>query len=116
MKHLFNVTLLALALPVTGLAAETCTFTTECLEGEACAETSFMAEVTTGADKTATFTTDAETLKGQMLASDDNIHFAFEHATAAHLLTQYPDGQARYTVHLDGPFTITYHGSCEGQS
>ena len=50
-----------------------------------------------------------------MIASDDNLHYVFAGATAAHLLTEYPDGSARYSIHMDGPFTITYHGTCEGE-
>lgn len=95
-------------------AATTCTFTQECIEGEACAETSYTAEITAAEGDTLTFSTDAETLQGHMIASDDNLHYIFEAASAAHLLTDYPDGAARYTIHMDGPFTITYHGTCEG--
>lgn len=99
------------------LAANTlCTFTTECLEGEPCAETNFTAHHTPAEGKIVTLTTDAETLEGRMIASDDNLHFYFEAPSAAHLLTEYPDGAARYTVHMDGPFTITYHGVCEEQA
>ena len=107
---------LVLALTPAPLWATTsCSFTTECLEGEACAETAFEVSRAAGDGESVILTTDAETLAGHMIASDDNFHFIFEAPSAAHLLTEYPNGAARYTIHMDGPFTITYHGQCEGR-
>ncbi len=111
-----RVILLILALSVAGpsVAATTCLFTQECLEGEACAETSYRVELVAGDGQVIQLISDAETLEGRMIASDDNLHYVFEAPTAAHLLSEAPSGAARYTIHLDGPFTITYHGTCEG--
>ncbi len=102
-----------LAFAASAQAGTLCTFDTECLEGEGCGPTTFIAERGVSTGDVVTLTTDAESLQGHMIASDDNQHFVFEAPTAAHLLTEYPGGAARYTVHLDGPFTITYHGICE---
>ena len=95
-------------------AATTCVFTQECLEGEECAETSYNAEISAAGGETLTLTTDAETLEGRKIASGDNLHYVFETPSAAHFMTNFADGAARYTIHMDGPFTITYHGTCEG--
>ena len=95
-------------------AATTCVFTQECLEGEECAETSYTAEIAAGDGDTLSLSTDAETLPGRVTASGDTLHYLFEGASAVHFLTDYSDGMARYTIHMDGPFTITYHGTCEG--
>lgn len=116
MRALFTTGLIAFALPIAAMAKDVCTFTSECMEGEACAETSYAAEVAPAQDGTFSFTTDAETLTGQMVAAGDTAHFLFEGSSAAHFVTRYTDGAARYTVHMDGPFTITYHGMCEEAS
>ena len=106
--------ILFLVLGAPAFAATQCTFDRECLEDDACGETNYGAEIVAGDANTLSLITDAETLTGRMIASDDNLHYIFEAPSAAHLLTEYPDGAARYTIHMDGPFTITYHGTCKG--
>jgi len=107
---------LGLALFAAPVVAETtCTFTTECLEGEACNDTTLSATVSQGEGETLRWETDAETLDGFLIAAGSSLHYVFEGTSAAHLMTHYEDGAVRYSVHMDGPFTITYHGTCEGK-
>lgn len=113
MRHLIAVLTALAAAPAT--ANTVCTFTTECLEGEACNETS--TQVTLAPDTRAngswTMTTEAETLQGEGFQSEGPSHLVFLSETTGHFLSIDGDFNARYSIHMDGPFSITYHGTCE---
>lgn len=99
---------IVLALPSMAFAAETtCTFTMECFETEACAETQF--SVTLSEDQT-TMVTDFGDLavvyaEGPVLLAQD--------ANASYLLTTLPDGARLSTQMADAPMVVTYLGQCE---
>lgn len=88
--------------------AETCAFTVECFEEDACAETAFVMEV-----KDDEFTTDAETIAMTKTGSETTTVYIGETVSAIHVLAQGPQGDARYSVHLfDEPMMVNYVGSC----
>ncbi|MEL7026687.1 MAG: hypothetical protein AAGO57_05580 [Pseudomonadota bacterium] len=119
-------TLLAVAcvLPGMALADMQCRFDSECIAGEACVETAFDLTIETalipgtlaaegGFPTDDRIVTDAETIAvtwdgaGPALAAFGSTGSAF------HLISIAPDGSARYSAHLPGPFTLTYLGRCE---
>lgn len=93
-----------------------CQFDQECLEGESCNSTSFELTVRHSDAMAFELETIAESVPGIVF---DNRHpdaastLLAASATAHHLLTISPEGAARYTVHMQGPFAVTYLGSCE---
>lgn len=100
---------------VSQIAIVGCDMTLECLEQEACAETSFGITVLQDADIPTRYLieTGSETLEATALLEGTRGHLLATTGTAAHLLSIYPDLDARYSVHLAGPYSITYHGQCE---
>lgn len=96
--------------------AGVCRFDLECFEDEPCAGTSLSFEVTQNPEKPAQMqmVTDAETLQGVGFRREGPRHVVFFGDTAAHLLTIYANGTARYSAHMEGVLAITYHGTCEG--
>ncbi|MEL6608985.1 MAG: hypothetical protein AAFO93_08745 [Pseudomonadota bacterium] len=107
-RSLLTAGLLFGALPA--LASETCTFTTECFESEACAETAF--EMSIEGD---TLITDAETIPVTSGGSATKGVFVGYTASAFHVLTREIDGEARYSTHIfDGMMMVNYLGTCEG--
>lgn len=105
-----HFTLMAtLALTATGALAETCTFTTECFEAEACQETNF--EITIEGD---TLVTIAETIPVTSGGSDTKGVFVGYTSSAFHVLTREKSGPARYSTHIfDGMMMVNYMGTCE---
>jgi len=120
--------ILMLALTSMPLAAEeaSCTFQTECLEGETCNETSFsMTYLVTSCPRDPgprgiVAQTDFGDLSGQEVSlSCQTLANASEASTyvlsgdgAAYLLSRFHE-QAWLSVRMDGPFTINYLGTCE---
>lgn len=91
------------------LAAQTCTFTSECFEAEACGDTSFSMSVENGA-----MVTDAETIPVSQGGSAETRVFVGVTASAFHVLTAGSDGTARYSTHIfDGPLMVNYLGACD---
>ncbi|WP_439122963.1 hypothetical protein [Marivita sp.] len=119
MKFAKSKTLLAACLFVSSnpaAAMETvCRFNTECFEGEDCTSTEY--DVTITADPEAesglVLQTGSETLRGTGIRKDGPGHTIFVGDTALHVISASDNGTARYTVHLEGPMTITYQGTCE---
>ena len=90
--------------------SETCTFTLECFENEACLETAFAMDVT--ADS---LVTDAETIAVSSDGSPVSGAVVGFTTSAVHVLTRTESGEARYsTHHLEGPFMVNYIRTCEG--
>lgn len=90
-------------------AEETCTFTQECFEGEACTETAFT--MTIDGDK---LVTDAETISVNTGGSDTVGVFVGYTSSAFHVLTREKNGPARYATHIfDGVMMVNYLGTCE---
>jgi len=100
----------------TAARAETCTFTTECFEGDDCTETEFEMTVGTGDDGATTLETISETLRVTATVSDDETYSTVtaDAEGAEHRLTRTTGGDALYAVTLtDGPMTILYLGTCK---
>ncbi|MEM6406992.1 MAG: hypothetical protein AAF700_01100 [Pseudomonadota bacterium] len=103
--------LLSLALATTPALAETCTFTSECYEGEACAETSYEIEIDFD---NAQMITPSETIAVNIGGSPTLNVFAGFTQSAFHTLTRAKEGEARYAVHLfEGPQMVNYIGTCK---
>ncbi len=100
----------------TAAHAMECTFTTECFDGEACAETDLEMTVAHNDHGLPTLETISETLHVTAIAGDGKTHSTLT-ATgegAIHMLTRSTGGDARYTVHLtEGPIVISYLGTCK---
>ena len=93
-----------------------CHFTTECFETDACADTDFRFAVTHDDDQGFVIQTDAENIGGLVFdnrGTEAASTLIGQTDTAYHMLTINPDGAARYTVHMEGPMTISYAGQCE---
>ena len=96
--------------------AETCTFDTECFDGDGCAETEFEATLGNDGDGNSVLSTISEDVTGETVTGEGGEHSVFTGIGpgAMHLLTRTADGTARYTVHLlEGPMAITYLGACK---
>ncbi|WP_107844274.1 hypothetical protein [Litoreibacter ponti] len=96
--------------------AVNCTFTTECFESEACAETSY--EIAIEQDGEATkLVSVAETIPVSRGGSDSARVYVGVTDSAFHLLSRNADGNARYTTHMyQGPMVVSYLGTCEEPS
>ena len=96
------------ALPV--VADTTCTFQTECMEGEACAESGFTLAIDAGGD----IITPAETITaGEALSSGEARAFSGASSSGFHLVSIAGDGAARYSAHVPSAgLTILYIGTC----
>lgn len=93
----------------TTIAAETCTFTIECFEGEACAATQFSMAIEDGQ-----LVTDAETIPVSTGGSATTNVFVGYTSSAFHVLTREKEGAARYSTHIfDGVLMVNYMGTCE---
>lgn len=119
-KFVTTAALTAFASPIAAFPLS-CIFVSECMLGEACEETSFSASVSADGDAGGKLflTTGAETLKGSNIQNEGPAHLFFVGKTAVHLITVdlAEDGQndaAHYTVHMQGPMTISYSGTCQG--
>ncbi len=93
-----------------------CTFTSECIEGEACEMSDYA--MTVYENDTAPFImeTASENITGSFFddkGKDGNSTLFGNSAGAAHLLTIAPNGDARYSIQMDGPMVISYLGNCE---
>ena len=104
MKPVLTVLAVLTALPA---AAGDCTFTTECFEAEACAQTQFSVTIS---DDAATLVTDFGDLavvfaEGPVLVAQD--------ANATYLLTTLPEGARLSTQMTGSPMVVTYLGQCE---
>jgi hypothetical protein len=89
--------------------AETCTFTTECFEGEACSDANYTVTI-----DGAQLITDAETISVGIGGSNELSVYAGATQNAFHLLTRTKAGDARYATHIfDGPLMVNYIGRCE---
>lgn len=103
------LTTFVLGISTAAAMAEQCTFTSECFEGEACAETSFTMTIEDGK-----LITDAETIPVTSGGSDTVNVFVGYTASAFHVLTREKGNQARYSTHIfDGPLMVNYLGTCE---
>lgn len=93
--------------------AQTCTFTTECYEAEACQDTSFSL---TAALDDAKLVTDFGDLTVVGVKNDAPVTTVFATGEGAEYLLSRNAGTARFTAHSnDGPTSITYLGTCEGE-
>ena len=107
--------------PVREDIALTCSFVTECYEGEGCAETAFDLSiegragglVPTDLMVEAQIVADAGTAEMLGLRASGAYSLSGGEFAARHMMTIAPDGAARYTVHYaDGPMMISYLGTC----
>ncbi len=89
-------------------ADTTCTFTTECFDGEGCSDTSFTFSLTDAGE----IVSDAETFAvTETTVGGASVWFGTT-GSGAHLLSLSEEG-ARYSAHLPGPgLVITYLGQC----
>ncbi len=93
--------------------AQTCSFTTECFDGDGCSETSFSFEIETEGGATR-LVSDAETIPLSQGGSDETRVYVGVTESAFHLLTHSAEGEARYSTHIyDGPLMLNYLGRCE---
>lgn len=118
MKYLFLVPSIAFALPVLAeptLPDVSCTFVLECFEGEACTETDYSITMENVDSTTSSWrlVTESETLKGTGIRLKGPSHMIFTGSTALHVVLIGAGKNARYTVHMQGPMAINYHGKCE---
>ncbi len=107
----------SLALMASGFAlpaiAQTCTFTTECYETEACQDTSFA--LTADLDG-AKLVTDFGDLTVVGVKREAPLTTVFATGAGAEYLLSRNGDTARFTAHSnDGPTAITYIGTCEGE-
>ena len=124
-KHAVSVA--AFSLCAQGAVAATlCTFTTECVQDESCAETTFSLEYTlssctdVGGPRSIHAISDFGDLLGDETASPCSTGYTRAYAQsfylsgdgAEYLLSQYKD-QAWLSVEMGGPFRINYLGTCE---
>lgn len=117
---------IAVFAPSASLAEMTCTFPTECLEGEVCAESGYSLSVKTaltpgslaqegGLPTGDTIVTDTETFEISWAASRQGLAAFAATSSAFQMLSVRPDGEARYSVHLPlSGLAIHYIGTCEG--
>ncbi|MCK8463583.1 hypothetical protein MUY35_06935 [Aliiroseovarius sp. S1339] len=93
--------------------AQDCTFTTECYESEPCQDTSF--SLTTMLDD-AKLVTDFGDLIVIGVKSEGRVTTVFATGEGAEYLLSRNGDVARFTAHSnDGPTSITYMGTCEGE-
>ncbi|EPX78904.1 hypothetical protein [Litoreibacter arenae] len=112
MKHLYIA--IAAALVSAPALATTCTFTTECFEAEACADSAFTVAIEEK-DGATRLVSDAETIPVSVGGSDAARVYVGVTDSAFHLMSSSASGVARYSTHLyDGPIMVNYLGSCEG--
>ena len=94
-----------------------CSFTTECLESEACADTDYGFEVFWKSERHEAITviTPSETTGGRIERRDHGATTVVaEGDNAMHFLTVATDGAARYSTHIfDGPMVVSYLGRCD---
>jgi hypothetical protein len=93
-----------------------CMFNSECIEGEACEVTNYMVIVYENNAAPFTMESVSETITGEFIedrGGDGNSTLFGTSTGAAHLLTIAPNGDARYSVQMDGPMIISYLGNCE---
>ena len=93
-----------------------CTFTRECLEEETCTDTDFQMEIRHDDTLGFLMETIAEEIDGLVFdnrANEATSTLIGQTDTAYHMLTIRKDGEARYSVHMEGPMAITYIGKCE---
>ncbi|MEL7461691.1 MAG: hypothetical protein AAFX59_00490 [Pseudomonadota bacterium] len=112
--------------PGAALAGMACSFQTECLSGEACADSGYTVTVETalrpgslamegGLPTDDSIVTDAETIAITWSGVGAALAATGRTGSAMHLLTVAPDGAALYSVHLPAAeIAITYLGTCEG--
>ena len=117
---------IGVCLPVGAMAGMTCTFATECLEGEECMESGFGLSVETaltpgtivaegGFPKGDVIVTDSETIAITWTGSGPALGAFGSSDAGFFMLSVAPDGAARYTAHLPAAeFGLTYIGGCEG--
>ncbi len=99
---------IGLALSAAPALAETCDFTQECFEAEACSETSFSMEI--DGDQ---LIMDAETIMVSTSGFETARISVGSSSSAVHVLTRQTGGEARYSTHIfDGPLMVSYLGSC----
>ncbi|SHE29831.1 hypothetical protein SAMN05444273_10117 [Litoreibacter ascidiaceicola] len=102
------------ALLGTPVLADTCTFTTECFEAEACADSAFSVAIEQK-DGATLLVSDAESFPVSVGGSDAVRIYVGVTESAFHLMSRATDGTARYSTHLyDGPLMVNYLGNCEG--
>lgn len=111
--------------PIAALADMTCTFPTECIGGEACADSGYSVSINTalspgslamegGLPEGDSIITDAETIPITWTGAKAALA-AFGNANGQlHLLSVSPDGEALYSVHVPSAgIAIVYLGTCE---
>ncbi|MEO0829844.1 MAG: hypothetical protein AAFY03_05230 [Pseudomonadota bacterium] len=86
-----------------------CTFTAECVEQEACADSAFTASLT---DDQSTLETEFGPLSVTPVEGTEPPSFVATGSGMRVFLTVYgPD--ARMSVHMDDAFSLSYFGTCE---
>lgn len=95
-----------------------CSFDSECFEDDACSDAAFLFEyedLAGGArlQQGVTATTEFGTFGGYTLKRfETGAHYMFEGASTMYFLSV-EAGQARLSVHMEGPMVVTYLGQCE---
>ena len=108
------IAILALGLTTLPAFALDCTFTTECFEGDGCADTQFTAEIVGTDEGGALFITDAETVPLSQGGSPETRVYVGITQSAFHVITHSVEGAARYSTHIySGPLMVNYLGTCE---
>ncbi|MDE9449048.1 hypothetical protein J3R80_01015 [Aliiroseovarius sp. Z3] len=93
--------------------AQTCTFTMECYETEACQDTAFSLTAELDDSK---LVTDFGDLTIVGVKSDAPLITVFATGQGAEYLLSRTGDTARFTAHSnEGPTSITYLGTCEGE-
>lgn len=95
----------------------TCIFSKECFEDEACIATEFKLLIDSPQDDPdgLNLITDSETLPVEIISVVDRVRIQLlaKSESAVHLLSwKFRKGYTRYTVHMQGPLAVTYHGVC----
>lgn len=93
-------------------AAQSCNFTTECYEADACTDANFAITIDVDGEKVSTDFGDLT------IVAAKTAHFGahiFATGDGAEYLISHLAGNARLTMHSgDGPQTVTYLGTCIG--
>ena len=112
-RALLSLPLVLLApLMASAALAYPCTFHTECFESDACAESTFVAEVLLEDEAISTEFGDLTIVAAKQAEALTTI---FATGNGAEYLLSVSPTAARLSTHMnDGPLSVTYHGICEG--
>ncbi|MEL6585145.1 MAG: hypothetical protein AAFY65_15590 [Pseudomonadota bacterium] len=111
LQHIIAGALVLLASTFGARAQMVCTFTTECLEADACMDSTLTLEMVDG--EPATLVTEFGDFAVRGVATGGAL--IAEGAGMVLLLSRNAEGAARASFHLEGPVAMTYLGQCEGE-